>query len=792
MIDFKRASFKRKIVLLFLGLIAAGLIPTVLSAPAAASPSAVLVAERESGGREIPRGAVKGKVIDGTTRQPLQGAKVRLLEGERSETTDDQGLFVFRELAVGPYTLEASLIHFRTSVKPDVIVRPGRTTDVQIEINISISADEVVVHGSVFEGTEGGQSGSSFYSGEEIRRSPGAMGDVNRILRGLPSVAKLGHQYNGLVVRGGSPSENGYFIDNINVQNINHFPVQGSSDGLLSLFNVDLIKDIEFHPGGFSSVYGNTLSSVTDIRLREGNREDVDVQLDLNMGGVGGIVEGPLARDRGSWLLSFRNSFLNVLRDIHILDSVVPEYWDIQGKMVYDLSPRHSLGLLLIHGSGTRSWSREDALDNRDEFYGDIASYQTLAGINWRVLWGDTGYSDTSLSYASKDLTYGFLQTATTGPLFTKDASERRWRVRNMTTFRFNPKHKILFGFEVEKIDSAFHDYYAVGHDPVGNVVPEMTVQRSLNGWKVDAFVEHHWSPWKIFSLAVGLRGSSFSLNGDLTISPSLTLSFPLSVRTMLSASVGVYHQNIPDVMLAQNPDFLGLKDLKAVHYTLNLHHAFSEDTQLSLALYRKEYEDFPLDRSQPNLFIFDEPVYRFFYFNHEQLESLGRASSYGLEVLVQKRLVKNLYGMVGASVYRSRYADYYGQWWSRVYDNRYNVTVDLGYKPDERWEFSLRWTFAGGMPYTPFDEEASRGAGWGIWGTGQINESRLPDFNSLNLRFDRRLHFRRSSLLLYISVWNVFNTRKPQMILWNEVANSPTSQVSLGRVPVFGLELEF
>jgi hypothetical protein len=792
MLGFVRAGFGRKTIWPSLGLVAAGFFLAALPPPAAAHPSAIQAAESGSGERAHPQGEVKGRVIDRTTKQPLTGVKVRLLGSERSETTDGQGVFLFRGLDVGPYALEASLLYFRPSVMPDVIVRSGRTTDVQVEMDLSVSADEVVVRGSVFQGREGGPSGASVFSGEEIRRLPGTMGDVNRILAGLPSVAKLGHQYNGLVVRGGSPSENGYFLDNIKVPNINHFPVQGSSDGLLSLFNVDLIKDIEFHPGGFSAVFGNTLSSVTDIRLREGSREDVDVQVDLNLGGVGGIVEGPLARERGSWLLSFRNSFLNVLRDIGILDSVVPEYRDFQGKAVYEMSPRHSLSFLLVHGAGRRSWNREEALDNWDDFYGDIASSQTLAGVNWRALWGAQGFSDTSLSYAANDLDYGFLKTSTMSPLFTKNASEKKWKVRNLTTLRFNPKHKTLFGFEVETFTSAFRDDYPVGHDLLGNTVPATAVRASLDGLKADAFIEHHWTPWKVLSLTAGLRGHSFSLNGDFTLSPSLTLSGHLSPRTTLSASVGVYRQNLPEVLLAQNPEFRGLRDLKSVHSNLAFDHAFSEDTRLSLALYRKEYRSFPLDRTQPNLFVFDEPVYRFFYFNHEQLESSGRALSYGLEFLLQKKLVKNLYGLIGASVYRSRYADCFGRWWNRIYDNRYNATVDLGYKPDERWEFSLRWTFAGGMPYTPFEEKASKEAGRGVFDAERVNKSRFPPFNSLHLRFDRRIHFLRSNLILYLSVWNVFDNRKPQMYLWNEASNSLTSQISMGRVPVFGLELEF
>jgi hypothetical protein len=782
----------RRRISAFLCLVAAGFVLAAFPASAAGRPPLVQDTAGASSGRTEPQGAVKGRVVDRMTQQPLKGVNVRLLEGRGEATTDERGDFAIRGLTVGPYTLEASLLHFRAAIKPDVIVRSGRTTEIRVEMDLSTAAEEVLVQASVFEGADDRHAGAEVFSAEEVRRSPGSLGDVNRILRGLPSVAKLGHQYNGLVVRGGSPVENAYYLDNIRVQNVNHFPVQGSSEGLLSLFNVDLIKDIEFHPGGFSAIYGDTLSSATDIRLREGNREGLDVQLDLNMGGAGGVLEGPLVRDRASWLLSFRTSFLDALRKIGVLDSVVPEYWDVQGKVAFDLTSRHSLKALFIHGSGNRSWTREEAVDNSDDFYGDISTAQTLAGIDWRILWGDKGYSDTSLSYSSHDLDYRFLQTSNLSPLFNKNAVERKVKVRNLNTIRFNSRHRTTFGFDAEILDSDYDDFYSAYHDLLGNTTPETAVQRSLNGHRVGVFIEHQWRPAPVLSLTAGLRASRFSFNRDLTISPSLRLSIPITTRTTLSASAGLYHQSLPEVLLAQDPVFAGLKDLRSVHYNLDLHHSFSEDTRLTVDLYLKEYRRFPLDSLQPQLFIIDEPAYRFFYFNHERLQSSGKAASYGLEILVQKKLVRNLYGLIGGSLYRSRYSDYFGHWWDRVTDNRYNATVDLGYKPGPRWEFSLRWTFVGGMPYTPFLEEASAAAGWGVFDTGRVNMSRLPDFSSLNLRFDRRFHFRGSSLILYISVSNVFDTRTPQMFLWNETSNSLTSQKPLGRIPLFGLELEF
>ncbi len=178
-----------------------------------------------------------------------------------------------------------------------------------------IVLDGITVNAAYFPQSQDEASGVHNFTGEEIRRAPGSAGDINRILFSLPSVGKVNDLTTNLVVRGGSPNETGYLIDNIEIPNINHYPTQGSSGGALALLNVDLIQDVEFSTGGLSAAYGDRLSGVLDVSLREGNRNEFDGQLDFNMSGAGAIFEGPLGSDRGSWLVSARRSFLDLMID---------------------------------------------------------------------------------------------------------------------------------------------------------------------------------------------------------------------------------------------------------------------------------------------------------------------------------------------------------------------------------------------------------------------------------------------------------------------------------------------
>ena len=212
----------------------------------------------------------------------------------------------------------------------------------------------------------------------------------------------------------------------------------------------------------------------------------------------------------------------------------------------------------------------------------------------------------------------------------------------------------------------------------------------------------------------------------------------------------------------------------------------------ISIEAYIKSYDDFPLDPEQPQLFIIDQVVSTDIYVNSNRFDARGKAYTRGVEIMLQKKLANNVYGLVSWSYFRSKYRDLEGTWRNRAFDNRFTFQAEGGYKPNNKWEFSARWLFAGGRPYTPFDPIASAEAIRGVLDVNQIHGSRLPDYHSLNVRFDRRFHYRRSNLIFYLSIWNTYGRKNISAYNWNEVTNSQEALEQWGMLPIFGLEFEF
>jgi len=739
-------------------------------------------------------GSIEGKLLDAETKAPLIGANVSVMNTRRGAVTDSEGNFVIRNIPVGGYSLKFSYIGYETLIKTDVIVKSQRATFVNAELKATtVGMDSVMVFAGYFSKAKEQPVSMVNFSNEEIRRAPGSAGDVSRILMSLPSIAKVNDQTNNLIVRGGSPVENAFFIDNIEIPNINHFPTQGSSGGPIGLVNVDFIQDVRFSTGGFSALYGDKLSSIMDITFREGNRNEFDGQLDLNFAGFGGVAEGPLLNNKGSWLFSARRSFLDLL--VKALDTgtqMAPRYGDYQGKLVYDISPQHKVMILAIWGDDHNHPDRETALENDMIVYGNQDIYERTTGVNWRALWGKNGYSNTSLAYTSSGFKENFKETTTGNSVVNNRSYEQAFKFRNVNHFRINNRNSLKFGFEGKHLVSDFNIAYAGYTDALGQPLAAFLNRKKITANKIGVFVSYVTKPFSRFSTTLGVRADYFSYNESSHISPRFSFSYQLTDRTSVNGSTGLFFQNLPLLLLSQNVTNQQLKTPSARHYVLGIDHLLTPDTKLTVEVYRKDYDHFPLDPNQPALFLLDELYYRYgFFFNHERLVDKGKAYSGGVEVVLQKKLAKNFYGLASAAYFRTRYRDLNGTWRDRVFDNRVLFSVEGGYKPNNKWEFSLRWIYAGGSPYTPFDIEASQANHRAVLDEDKINKARYPDYHSLNVRFDRRFNWGRSNLIFYLSVWNAYNRKNVATYFWNEQEQKPEQIYQWLLLPIFGLEYE-
>ncbi|MEJ2635618.1 MAG: TonB-dependent receptor [Calditrichia bacterium] len=745
-------------------------------------------------------GTIKGRLFDHETKIPLVAANVEILDSGMGAATDIDGNYVIDNVPVGSYSLQFSYLGYEPVTRTDVIVRSGRLTFINADLKTSaLETEAVVVNAGYFTQTEEQPTSIANFTAEEIRRAPGSAGDVSRIIYGLPAVAKVNDTKNSLIVRGGSPLENGFYVDNIEVNNINHFPEQGSSGGPIGMLNVDFVEDVNFYTGGYSADYGDRLSSIMELRLREGNRDEFDSQLDLNFSGFGAAAEGPLFNGKGSWMLSGRRSFLDfIVGAIGENSSSVPQYGDVQGKVVYDLSPANRITLLDIGGLDAISNKKDDAVKDESNMYNDFQILQNTAGLNWRHLWGKTGYSNTAFSHSITRYDFSIFDTRyykDTGEeriITDQNSMEQEYRLRNFNHLRINDANKLDFGVEGKLLGVDYDNYYGHYNDLLGNVTPILMVKDEKSAAKLHGFLSYSWKPFSKLTLTPGVRVGHFTYNANTNISPRFSASLQLTSKTALNFATGIYHQNLPLVLLSQEAEHKNMKDPEARHVVLGVSHLLTENTRLTLEVYDKQYYYFPMDPAQPELFVIDEINFTSLFLPHETLVDNGRAHSQGVEIMLQKKLAENIYGMAGASYFSSRYRDYNNQWRNRVVDNRINFNVEGGYKPNNKWEFSMRWIYAGGAPFTPFDVAASQAAHRGIFDENRINNSRMPDYHSLNVRFDRRFYFHNSNMVFYLSVWNAYGRENIGSYYWNEMDNKEESQTQWSTLPIFGVEFEF
>ncbi len=738
-------------------------------------------------------GKIRGLVIDKVTKQPLIGANVLISDTYLGASTDDEGYFTISDIPAGGYKIEYQYIGYQSLIKTDIIVRPGRITNINIELTETVLVGETVMVQAVYFQKEKDALVSAFsFSNEEIRRAPGSAGDISRVLNAVPGVTQQSDQFNDLMVRGGSPIENGYYLDNIPIPNINHFPVLGAAGGAIGILNTDFISDANFYTGGFSSVYGDKLSSIMDIAYREGNRESMDWQIDFNFSGFGGQGEGPLFGGKGSWLLSAKRSYLDIIQKAIQTEGETPRFGDIQGKISFDINPQNKITALFIYAPSSRTDVKEDAKeDGRISYTKNWEALQNTVGMNWRYLWSKKGYSSTSISFSqtggeSEDR---FLSNDNT--LQSNTFTEGAVTLRNRNSFKFDKWHKLDFGVEVNYMFTNYDYFFAAYTNELGQLSPEVTVERDYNTRQLSTFGSFIWNPIPKLTTTLGLRGDYSDFNELFSLSPRISASWKINEQLTFNSSVGVFYQSVPLFLISQNNTNENLKNLKATHLIAGLDYILAADTKLTLEVYSKKYDNFPLSRAYPYLFVLDQGTAWQSFGNYGELESIGESYSRGVDLLIQKKLADDFYGIVSMSYFRSRYKDYNSIEHDRKFDNKFLFNVIGGYKPNNTWEASIRWNYAGGQPYTPFDMVKSREFNTGIYDLSRVNAERMPVYHSLNLRIDKRFHFRTSNVVAYLSMWNLYNRKNVAIYLWNEGNKDVKTYYQWSFLPIIGIEYE-
>ncbi|MCZ7557066.1 MAG: TonB-dependent receptor [Bacteroidia bacterium] len=740
-------------------------------------------------------GAIRGTVTDAVTKEPLFGANVILVGTTLGAASNLDGVFEIREVPAGIYQIRASVIGHKPQVASDVEVAPGRETRLNFALQPSvIDLEEVVVEAAWFRENADAQVSAQTLSYEEIRRAPGGLEDVIRAVSVLPGVVQASAGRNDLIVRGGAPSENLYVVDNLEVPNINHFGTQGATGGPLSFINLDFVEDVTFATGGFGARYGDKLSSVMNIQLRDGRRDRLGGKLTVSASQFGLNAEGPIG-EVGSYLFSARRSYLDFIFKAAGF-GFVPEYWDFITKATVSPDRLNEFSFLGIGAlDNVRFFNdTEDQRFSNSRILGNSQN-QYFTSFSWRRLM-DGGFMTFSLGRTYVD--YSFLQSdSLLSPVFRSDSKEGETSLRADGVFLLSRDTELSFGAQgkMGRVRGDFALTPTVNTIQTGPALDPLSNVWDTTAFKGSVYAQVARTFFERLRVTLGGRLDYFNLiDESAAIAPRLALRYALTDLTTLTLSGGRYHQAPSYIWLVSNAANASLRHVQVDQAVLGIEHLLRADLRVRLEGYYKNYADYPASTVRPWLVLantgagFGGAEEGFSSFGLEPLVSEGEGASSGVELLLQKRMSDvPLYGILSLSYNNTEYAALDGVMRPGLYDQRIIFNVSGGYRFDAAWEASFKFRYGTGTPYTPFDVNGEQ------LFASDFNASRLPDFHSLDVRVDRRWFFSGWNLIAYIDIQNVYNRKNSQAYRWdprNNVVESTGG--SIGILPTIGVSAEF
>ena len=734
-------------------------------------------------------GTVTGRIISQATKKSLSGVTVRVLNTTLGAISKSDGSFEIKNVPVGIQQIQFTLIGYETYVYSDLSVISGKPVFIEIElVEKVIQLEGAEVKSSFFQKRIDAVTSTQYLNFEDIRRAPGVQEDVIRATALLPGVNVTAAGRNDLIVRGGAPFENLFIVDNIEVNNINHFGSQGSTGGPLSLINLDYVRNVEFSSGGFGVRYGDKTSSITNISLRNGNENQFGGKLNLSATGFGINLEGPL-NNKGSWIISARRSYLDLIFQAAGF-GFVPQYWDFMTKGNYRIDNNNTITFLGISAINDVKLNN----DNEDKKYNNSRvaipdQYQNFSGLTWRYFF-DKGFLTSTIASAYTRFTT-FQNDSNLIEIFRNNSKEGEIILKNELDYIIGDKSEIIIGNQLKYGAILEYKIKVPGFLRIdNNGIPQpLELDTTFNTIKNATYINFS-TAFGTSKIAFGLRSDYYNFtNGSFYLSPRLSYTFTLNENSSFILSLGRYYQSPSYIWLLSNKE-KSLKPIMADQIVLGYSHTPLEDVKVQFEIYYKKYENYPARIFRPQAVLspsgFDD-VSSDIPFGLEPLSSSAEGNSRGAELFIQKKLSDiPLYGLLSLTYSQSEFTSLDGLTRPSSYDSRFILNLSAGYRIGSTWEISSKFRYATGTPTTPFLED-------GKLNFERYNEGeRLADFNSLDLRIDKRWNFSWGVLITYLDIQNLYARKNVSGIRWDKRNSQPVFQESLGILPSIGISAEF
>lgn len=739
------------------------------------------------------KASIYGTVTDKNSQALLSGILVELNPGNQKTLSDTAGNFKFIDIQPGTYNLRFSGVGVQQKLLPNLVITTGNITTLNIELEATVGQlENVTVTGkktSVRAATLESPLSIQRLTTEEIKANPGGNFDISRVIQSLPGVgggAEGGSFRNDIIIRGGSPSENVFYLDGIEVPVINHFSTQGSGGGPQGILNVSFIEEVKLSTSAFDARYDNALSSVFQFKQKTGNSNRLQGNVRLSGTEVAATFDGPISK-KSNFLFSARRSYLEFL--FKAIDLPIrPNYWDFQFKTTTKIDNKTTLSFLGIAAIDEfRFATPKEATPEK------LYAISSSPNINqWTYTFGATlkrlinnGYWNLSVSRNTLDNRVDkFMDNQN------PQEAERTLLIRSNETenkLRFDVTQnindwKISYGLVTQYVqfDNRFEQVFRPEiKDNQGNVIQQKTEFKTATGsnfLRYGAFVQLGKRFFdNRLALSGGVRADANNLsNGESNpfkqLSPRISASYAISEKLSFSSSYGLYYRLPSYTQIAfSNAASMTLnpgKYIQSTHLVGGFEYVPNNNFRLTLEGFYKWYADYPVSITD-GISLANKGT-EFGAIGNEPVVQNGKGRAYGFEFFLQQKLTKRFFGVLSYTLYWSEFTGLNGQYAPASWDNRHLISYTMGYKLPKDWEIGLKFRYQGAAPYTPFDMEKSRAnymtLGTGVLNYALVNTQRLPAFHAGDIRIDKKWNFKKISLDLFLDIQNFYGSKSAGM----------------------------
>lgn len=762
---------------------------------------------------------IRGTVVDKSLKTPLPGATIILPGSDpiKGSTSDVDGKFRIENVPVGRHTLRVSFLGYNEITIPNLLITSGKETVLTLEMEEKVIQGKMVevtaTTGNMEAGNEQVVSSVTTLKAEQINRFAGSRADPSRMASNYAGVVSGGDQRNDIIVRGNTPSGILWRLEGIDIPSPNHFSFTGNSGGAVSILNNNVLSNSDFITGAFPAEYGNKLSAVFDVKMRNGNNEKREHTIMAGLAGLELMTEGPVSKN-GSYLVSYRFFTFDILDKLNVNIGVngKPEFQDVNFKINL---PTKKSGTFTLWGMGGKSHILiEDSKKDTSEWYGqkvydtDFNSDMFALGLTHSHLIGKKTIGKFSLSSSGSHY-HALIERVAKDQ--SRELDEKYDNLDMQYLTQYNLVHKA----------SARHLFKLGINYRILSFNNENTFFSSKDGQYVDALRESgetgllqsygHWqfSITERLTWHSGLFYQKLMLNNSQSLEPRAAISFEPNDKQRIHFAYGLHSQSQQLVYYTYrffdpatgkyNQSNRNIDLTKAHHFTGGYRRFLTSVLEVKAEAYYQKLFNVPVSLKQNyGWYSMLNVGADYSIFSVDSLVNEGSGHNYGIEFTVERHFEKSWYFLSTLSLFRSRYKGYDQVERPTAFDVGYvsNLLAGKEFKLDEHnkkvLSIDFKITYTGGKPFIPINVDLSKLAGGVVYDLDRVYEPRVRDYFRTDFKAGLNINRKKATHNFYIAADNLFNTQNELTRYWDSGSQTIQTEYQLGLFPYAGYRVNF